>query len=404
MYESFFGLTEKPFNIAPDSRYLYLSASHREALAHLVYGIEEKKGFIVFTGPVGSGKTTILHVLLENFDTRVRSAFIFYSKLSFRELLRYILDEFGIETKPETVGQYLVQLNQFLVDLHGSKQTAVLVIDEAQNLSLELLEDIRMLGNLEIEGEKLLQVILSGQPELHSKLYDARLYQLRQRIGICCEIRGLSFAETRKYVQHRLSVAGGDPQSVFSYLALKSIYAYTDGIPRLIHTVCDHALLSGWTTRRRWITCKTVKKVRRDLNYSVVRRLSASTPKRVATLLTTMLLLEPNLPLSWLFVRDNMQRQEQYRNVRETAETPIITVDKWLTDSQREWSANVQNKIDFPLVIKVKKGDKISKLSIEVYGSVNSDILDHIKRNNPHIKSIDNIEIGDVIFFQKYYN
>jgi general secretion pathway protein A len=404
MYESFFGLTEKPFNLAPDSRYLYLSASHREALAHLVYGIEEKKGFIVFTGPAGSGKTTILHVLLENFDTRVRSAFVFYSKLGFRDLLRYILDDFGVETKPETVGQYLIQLNQFLIGLHSNEQTAVLVIDEAQNLSLELLEDIRMLGNLEIEGEKLLQVILSGQPELQSKLYDARLYQLRQRVGVCCEIRPLSYTETRKYVRHRLSVAGGDAQGVFSHSALKSIYSYTNGIPRLIHIVCDYALLSGWATRKRCINSKTVKTVSRELNFSTGRKLAQSNLKRVTALLIVMLLLEPNLYLSWLSVGDSMQRQQQYKNNSETTETSMITVDKSWTYFQREFSDNVQKIINFPLIRKVRKGDSISRISLEIYGVVNKDILEHVKKHNPHIKNIDHIEIGDVIYFHKVNN
>jgi general secretion pathway protein A len=188
MYESFFGFKEKPFNLTPDPRYLYLSPDHREALAYLVYGIQEKRGFTVITGEVGTGKTTLLYTLLEQHDSSVKAAFVFYPKLSFHDFLLYVLHNFGLETTAMTAAQGLMQLHQFLIEQHNKGETTVLVIDEAQNLPISLLEEIRMLSNLETAGDKLLQIALVGQPELQHKLRSPRLRQLRQRIGVSYEI------------------------------------------------------------------------------------------------------------------------------------------------------------------------------------------------------------------------
>ena len=206
MYESLFGFKEKPFNLTPDPRYLYLSPSHREALARLVYGIQEKKGFIVLTGEVGTGKTTLLHTLLEQHDSSIKAAFVFYPELSFHDFLLYVLDNFGLQTTAMTAAQGLMQLHRFLIEQHNKGENTVLVIDEAQNLPISLLEEIRMLSNLETSGAKVLQIVLVGQPELQRKLRSQRLRQLRQRIGITYEIRPLSYAEMHDYIQHRPQV------------------------------------------------------------------------------------------------------------------------------------------------------------------------------------------------------
>jgi type II secretory pathway predicted ATPase ExeA len=265
MYTSFFGLEDTPFNLTPDPRYLYLSASHREALAQLIYGIREKKGFIVVTGEVGTGKTTLLHTLLEHFDPGVKVAFVFYPRLDFRDLLRLVLEDFGCQTVASTTSQYLLQLNQFLIERRRSGDTTVLIIDEAQHLSPMLLEDLRMLSNLEAAGEKLLQIVLVGQPELQETLQIPRLRQLRQRISLSCELLPLRAPDTYSYIHHRFAVAGGEARMVFTSRALKIIHTYTRGLPRQIHTVCDNALLAAYAEGVRSVTPRIVRQVIRDM-------------------------------------------------------------------------------------------------------------------------------------------
>jgi general secretion pathway protein A len=291
MYESFFGFKENPFSLTPDPRYLYMSPSHREALAHLVYGIQEKRGFIVITGEVGTGKTTLLHTLLEQHDSRVRAAFVFYPKLSFNDFLLYVLNNFGLQPEAMTTAQCLTQLHRFLIEQHNKGETTVLVIDEAQNLPISLLEEIRMLSNLETSGEKLLQIALVGQPELQRKLRSQRLRQLRQRIGIAYEIRPLSYAEMQDYIQHRCTVAGGETHTLFTRSALKAIHAYSGGIPRLINTVCDRALLTGYAEERQRINRKMVRQVARELEAQPQRSVLTSPRRQVAAILISLLLL-----------------------------------------------------------------------------------------------------------------
>jgi putative secretion ATPase (PEP-CTERM system associated) len=291
MYESFFGFKEKPFNLNPDPRYLYPSPSHREALAHLVYGIQEKRGFMVITGEVGTGKTTLLHTLLEQHDSSIKAAFVFYPKLSFHDFLLYVLDNFGLQTTAVTAAQGLTQLRRFLLEQHNKGETTVLVIDEAQNLPISLLEEIRMLSNLETSGEKLLQIALVGQPELQRKLRSPRLRQLRQRIDVIYEICPLSYAEMQNYIQHRCAVAGRAEPTLFTRRALKAIYAYSGGIPRLINTACDRALLTGYAEARRQINRKIARQVVRELEVQPRRSVLTPPVRGAAMILAGLLLL-----------------------------------------------------------------------------------------------------------------
>lgn len=266
MYEQFYGLREKPFNLVPDPQYLYLGKSHREALNHLLYGINEHEGFMVITGEIGVGKTTICRALLERLEPRVRSALILNPIISELELLTTILEEFGMTAgtmgsgKGRTRKDLIDQLNECLLQLASQGDHAVLIIDEAQNLSLSVLEQIRLMSNLETHKEKLLQIILVGQVELAHKLALPELAQLNQRVSIRYHIGPLAAVEVKRYVNHRLRVAGSQGAIVFSEKAFQRIFRYSRGIPRLTNLACDRALLAGFQVGSPVITPQLVNR------------------------------------------------------------------------------------------------------------------------------------------------
>src|SRR5262247_2745797 len=256
---AFFGLQQKPFNPTPDPRFLYPSPGHREALAQLLYGVQEHKGFILLTGEIGTGKTTLLRTLLSRLEGNCASAFIFDTTLPFEGILEYMLEDLGVAKAGETHVQRRIALNNFLLERRRAGQNTVLALDESQNLSLEALEQIRLLSNFETDREKLLQILLVGQPELLDKLDRPELRQLKQRIGLRCRILPLAAEETRDYVRMRLRIAGATDLGLFSDAAITRIAEYSGGIPRLINTVCDHCLLIGYADQIRRIDRKIVE-------------------------------------------------------------------------------------------------------------------------------------------------
>jgi general secretion pathway protein A len=252
MYTSYFGFKESPFNLTPDPRYLFLSPHHREALDHLLYGINERKGFIAITGGIGTGKTTLCRALLDQLNESTKSALIFNSFINEKELLEIINQEFGIHLDPgvQTKKEYIDRLNQFLLETFSGGGNAVLLIDEAQNLSLRVLEQIRMLSNLETEKEKLIQIVLVGQSELKELLASSSLRQLNERVMVRYELRPLANMDIQGYVEHRLVVAGGRGNVRFTKSAFKAIYRYSQGNPRRINAVCDRALLIAYAREK----------------------------------------------------------------------------------------------------------------------------------------------------------
>jgi len=256
---AFFGLQQKPFNPTPDPRFLYPSPGHREALAQLLYGVQEHKGFILLTGEIGTGKTTLLRTLLSRLEDNCASAFIFDTTLPFEGLLEYMLEDLGVTKTGGTHVQRLITLNNFLLERRRAGQNTVLALDESQNLSLEALEQIRLLSNFETDREKLLQILLVGQPELLDKLDRPELRQLKQRIGLRCRILPLAADQTRDYVRMRLRIAGATDLGLFSDAAIARIAEYSRGIPRLINTLCDHCLLIGYADQIRHIDRKIVE-------------------------------------------------------------------------------------------------------------------------------------------------
>lgn len=278
MYESFYGLKEKPFNLTPDPRYLFLSDKHKEAFAHLLFGIKNRMGFIMVTGEIGTGKTTICRALLSQLDPDTELAFIFNPCLNPVELLKRVLTEFGVQTKADTLLDLTDQLNEFLLSKSRQQKNCVLVIDEAQNLTPSVLEQIRLLSNLETEKEKLLQIILIGQPELLDRLKLHELRQLNQRITARYHLNPLDEQETKQYIAYRIHIAGGKKKVQFTPKALKLIYKHSKGIPRLINSICDRALLVGYTQEKRVIDHYIIKKAIKELEGQI--RESQATPKK----------------------------------------------------------------------------------------------------------------------------
>ncbi|MCK5450994.1 MAG: AAA family ATPase, partial [Candidatus Omnitrophica bacterium] len=246
MYLNFFGLKENPFNVTSDPSFLYLSHTHKEALNHLSYGIDQRKGFVTITGEVGAGKTTLCRSLLNRLDEKTKTSLIFNSSLPETQLLEAIVNDFGIKPERRSKVVFIRQLNEFLLQQLSFGNNAVLIIDEAQNLRASTLETIRMLSNLETEKEKLLQIILVGQPQLRDKLDSPNLLQLRQRITVRFHIRALEQDEVLEYVHHRLEVAGSLGRIQFSPESIERLCKYTNGIPRVINIICDKALLLGF--------------------------------------------------------------------------------------------------------------------------------------------------------------
>ncbi len=247
MYKDYFGFDVHPFRVNPDPKFMYFSESHQEALSTLIYAVLQHKGFIVLTGEVGTGKTTVLNALLQKIDPSVQCAYLFNTKLSPDDFFIYLLLELGLERPyPFRKGEALHQLNHYLIErLRENKQT-LLIVDEAQNLSVDLLEEIRMLSNLETPQSKLIQIMLVGQPELDRKLQQPEIRQLLQRVELHHTLRPLSAKETGDYVRQRMLIAGHESGDIFTKGALRAIHSYSSGIPRVINVLCDNALLYGF--------------------------------------------------------------------------------------------------------------------------------------------------------------
>lgn len=265
MYKNFFGLKAAPFSVNPDPRYLFLTRHTQEALACLTYGIAERKGFILLSGEVGTGKTMILNRLLDWLHQRqIATSFIFNPQLTVPEFFNFMMDDFCIPCESPMKSQMLLKLNRWLLDRYAASERAVLIVDEAQTLSLQLLEEIRLLTNLETPTEKLLQIVLAGQPELEANLDQPQLRQLRQRITIRAKTRPLDLEETQLYIAERLRIAGYEGDTLFTDEAAAAIYAYSRGIPRMINVLCEHALIAAYVEQRNPIPHEIIREVASD--------------------------------------------------------------------------------------------------------------------------------------------
>ena len=270
MYLEFLGLREKPFSITADPSFLYLSKKHREALSHMVFGVRERKGFVEITGEIGTGKTTLCKALLRHLDAATKTALILQPDLSELQLLQAVVQDFGLNPMRTSRLDLFNQLNHFLLEQATLGHNVVLVIDEAQNLSLRVLEQIRMFSNLETDKDKLIQIILVGQPQLKEKLALPALEQLRQRIGVRYHIAPLDLEEVRTYIEHRLRVAGSDGMLEWTPDGTEEVYHCSKGIPRLINLICDRSLLACYVFRVKRVDREIVRRSFQELSGHVI--------------------------------------------------------------------------------------------------------------------------------------
>lgn len=268
MYLEFFGLREEPFNITPDPKFLYLSERHKEAFDHLVYGIEHRKGFIELTGEVGAGKTTLIRAVLATLPKTTQTALVLNPSISGTQLLRAILNDLGLTVKGKDRLGYIEQLNQYLLFMSREGFNVAVIIDEAQDLQPDVMEEIRLLSNLETDQHKLLQIVLAGQPELRDRLARKDLRQLRQRIMVRCQLSTLNDEETSQYIAHRLAVAGAAPDVFFDRDAARLVWKHAKGTPRVINTLCDRSMLAGYVEGTRAIGTSQVRRALQEIEVT----------------------------------------------------------------------------------------------------------------------------------------
>ena len=310
MYKEFFGLRANPFNVNPDPRYLYLTRHTEEALACLTYGIQSRKGFVLLTGEVGTGKTTLINKLLEWLRLQqVSTAFIFNSRLDTTQFLDFMMADFAIPCDSKSKSQVLQRLYNWLLDRYRAGETAVLIVDEAQNLSDEVLEEIRMLTNLETFTEKLLQIVLVGQPELEQRLKQPQLRQLRQRLTLRAKTHPFNLEETKLYINQRLRIAGSNGDSIFDPEAVAALFRYSLGVPRVINLLCEHCLVSAFVDQKKTVSADIVDAVAKDFDLSDGISAGAVTPVVPSTSAERFDLVEALRTLATL--ADKIRQSEQ---------------------------------------------------------------------------------------------
>jgi general secretion pathway protein A len=280
MYNEYFGFTEAPFSLTPDPRFSYTNALYQEAFATLRYGIEARKGFIVITGEAGTGKTTLLRRLMQSFGRHVQTAYIYNPHVTLTELLRLILSDLGLASRTDDRLAMIAQLNEYLIKQLKQRNIVTLLVDEAQELSIEMLEEIRLLSNLETDTQKLLQIVLMGQPELERKLDQPELRQLKQRVALRCRLDPLPSNEVGEYISARLKAVGYSRKDLFHASAVEKIAAHSRGIPRIINIICDNALLIAYAASKKTVFAATIDEVARDLRLNQQAATADATPPR----------------------------------------------------------------------------------------------------------------------------
>ncbi len=284
MYKEFYSFLTYPFDLTPDTQFLYSSENYKDCLLYLLHGLQREYGLLVMTGAIGTGKTFLLHTLIQNLDEKTHAAFIVSSTLNSFEILQYASKEFRLEITGQSKAELLLNLREFLLTQAKTNEKVVLIVDEAQNLSVEVLEELRLLTNFESAKKKLIQIILVGQLQLEETLKRPELVQLSQRVGFSCRLLPLNYDETKDYIERRLSVAGVT-EPIFTSTAIKEVYIHSKGVPRVINIICDFALLFGFSDETREIGPRTIQAVMQDLNVYTPEQLRRrhTRPQRATT-------------------------------------------------------------------------------------------------------------------------
>jgi general secretion pathway protein A len=436
VYTDFYNLKEKPFNLTPSPRFLYLGENHKEALALLTYGVTEQKGFVLLTGEVGTGKTTIVQTLVKNLNSSVKHVCLSNPTLSPEDFLFYVASGLGLETPFKSKGVFLVQFENFLKIKLQQQQNVLLIVDEAQKLSLTLLEEIRLLSNMETADEKLINIFLVGQPELNENLSQPICRPLLQRISVRYHIKPLDLKGTREYIATRLNVAGGkNGYKIFPKTVIETIHQYSEGYPRMINILADNVLLLGYSKGKKKITPAMVKQSYDDMKLNdsssksthknpvqhelrkveqthtgrywkwatslffiivIVSMVISEKGQNILSQLAALIPVTHQAP-----VREIPKKQALvYKKINEKTDILIKNPikKKIFTGDPTEEKAVDSIKETWETVI-VKPGDSVSKLLLMVYGRVNENNLKLVHKHNPQIEDIDIIEVGQKIIF-----
>ena len=414
MYLDYYQLTKEPFHITPNLDFLFLSPSQREALASIIYGVKHKKGFIAIIGEVGVGKTTILRSYLDQADKQLlKTIYIFHANLSFKELLKTMYQDLGITPETDDLVDMVNRLQLILIDEYKQGHIVALIIDEAQHMTEETLENLRMLSNLETSEDKLLQIVLVGQPEFEAKLNLWELRQLTQRIVLRTHILPFSRRESVEYIQHRLAKAGRQDITLFTKSALNHIMRRARGIPRVMNILCDNALITGFGYQEKRISARTAKEVIADFEG-----------KKKKPVLFKWLLASSSLILlaGYIFLispfKDQVLSNSDQKTISgnpapsvnpiekvvvpETVKTAPVEIapvktDIKLTPEERKPKPVIKSK--FPVKRVIKKGDTLYSLVRDVYGTANKELIERVKQQNKQIKKDNKIVVGDKLSF-----
>ncbi len=408
MYASFYKLTREPFHITPDPEFLFLSPSHKEALGSVIYGVGHRKGFVLITGEVGVGKTTIIRSYLEEVDKqKLKIIYIFNAKVSFPGLLKTIYQELGVVARTEDVYDLVNHLHEVLIEEYKKGFNVVLIIDEAQNMPVETLENLRMLSNLETSTDKLIQIVFCGQPEFVQKLNRNELRQLKQRIAVKSTILPLNPEESLAYIRHRLAKASADNTALFTGWALKRIIKEAHGIPRLINILCENAFITALGYRQKRITSKIVKEVISDFagkkKLPVLKLALASSIFTLVMLCAFLVYHYKDAAISMTGSRPDSVINE-HKPAGDTG-NHVGTVKGGVASRESEIVARSGKKVPgqddkiLPVLRTVKKGDTLSGLVEEVYGVSSKQLLNHVRENNSGIRNVDRIAVGEKIIF-----